>query len=113
MTIGLDLGDKTSRYCVLGDKGEVLSEGAVATTKKAMTEKFAGARRCRVAMEVGTHSPWLSLLLTALGFEVIVANARQVQLISASSSKNDRLDAPAGAIGASGSAVVASDPAPQ
>jgi transposase len=93
ITIGLDLGDKTSRYCVLGDSGEVLSEGAVATTPKAMTEKFAQMRRCRVAMEVGTHSPWLSRLLTALGFEVIVANARQVQLISASSSKNDRLDA--------------------
>ena len=25
ITIGLDLGDKTSRYCVLGDNGEVLS----------------------------------------------------------------------------------------
>jgi len=42
---------------------------------------------------VGTHSPWLSRMLTGLGFEVIVANARQVQLISASSRKNDRLDA--------------------
>jgi len=44
-------------------------------------------------MEVGTHSPWLSRWLTGLGFEVIVANARQVQLISASSRKNDRMDA--------------------
>jgi transposase len=42
---------------------------------------------------VGTHSPWLSRWLTGLGFEVIVANARQVQLISASSRKNDRMDA--------------------
>ena len=50
-------------------------------------------RRCRVAMEVGTHSPWLSRWLSSLGFEVIVANVRQVQLISASSRKNDRLDA--------------------
>jgi transposase len=93
ITIGMDLGDKTSRYCVLGGNGEVLSEGSVATTKKAMTQKFAGMRRCRVAMEVGTHSPWLSRLLTSLGFEVIVANARQVQLISGSSRKNDRMDA--------------------
>ena len=61
VTIGLDLGDKSSRYCVLGDKGEVLSEGAVATTHKAMTAKFAGMRRCRVAREVGTHSPWSSV----------------------------------------------------
>src|SRR5713101_1466131 len=58
-----------------------------------MTQKFAGMRRCRVAMEVGTHSPWLSRWLTGLGFEVIVANARQVQLISASSRKSDRMDA--------------------
>jgi transposase len=93
ITIGMDLGDKTSRYCVLGDNGEVTSEGSVATTKKAMAQKFTGMRRCRIAIEVGTHSPWLSRLLTSLGFDVIVANARQVQLISASSRKNDRLDA--------------------
>jgi transposase len=43
-------------------------------------------------MEVGTHSPWLSRLLTKLGFEVIVANARQVKLISSSSRKNDGMD---------------------
>jgi transposase len=92
-TIGMDLGDKTSRYCVLGGGGELFSEGGVGTTKKAMTQKFATMRRCRVAMEVGSHSPWLSRLLARLGFEVIVANARQVQLISASSRKNDRMDA--------------------
>jgi transposase len=50
-------------------------------------------RRCRIALEVGTHSPWLSRLLTSIGHEVIVANARQVQLISASSRKDDRVDA--------------------
>jgi transposase len=93
ITIGMDLGDKTSRYCVLGANGERLSEGSVATTRKAMAQKFAGMVRCRVAMEVGTHSPWLSRWLTSLGFEVIVANARQVQLISANSRKNDRMDA--------------------
>ena len=93
ITIGMDLGDKISRYCVLGENGERLSEGSVATTRKAMAQKFAGMRRCRVAMEVGTHSPWLSRWLTGLGFEVIVANARQVKLISASSRKNDRMDA--------------------
>lgn len=85
ITIGMDLGDKTSRYCVLGAKGEISSEGSVATTKQAMAQKLSRMRRCRIALEVGTHSPWLSRLLTNLGFEVIVANARQVPLISASS----------------------------
>lgn len=93
LTIGLDLGDKASRYCVLNGEGEVIKEGSVATTKKAMLEKFGKVESCRIALEVGTHSPWLSRLLTSLGHEVIVANARQVQLISASSRKDDRMDA--------------------
>ena len=93
ITIGMDLGDKTSRYCVLGSTGEVVSESSVATTKKGMAEKFQKMARGRVAIEVGTHSPWVSRLLSNLGFEVIVANARQVQRISASSRKNDRIDA--------------------
>lgn len=93
ITIGLDLGDRKSRYCALNGKGEVVEEGSVETTKQKMVEKFGRMRRCRIAMEVGTHSPWLSRLLSSIGHEVIVANARQVQLISASSRKNDRVDA--------------------
>jgi transposase len=92
-TIGMDLGDKTSRYCVLNGEGEVSKEGSVATTKKAMTQVFGARKRCRTAIEVGTHSPWVSRLLKELGHEVIVANARQVKLISQSSRKDDKLDA--------------------
>jgi transposase len=89
----MDLGDKTSRYCVLDQAGDVAGEGSVATTRKALTEKFGRLGRTRIAMEVGTHSPWVSRLLTALGHEVIVANARQVRLISQSTRKDDKLDA--------------------
>jgi transposase len=71
----------------------VLAEISVATTKKALVEKFGGLRRCRIALEVGTHSPWVSRLLTELGHEVIVANARQLKLITSSSRKSDRMDA--------------------
>ena len=93
VTVGMDLGDKTSRYCMLDENGEVLREASVGTTKKAMTQVFATMKPCRVAIEVGTHSPWVSRLLKSFGHEVIVANARQVQLISKSSRKNDRMDA--------------------
>jgi transposase len=93
ITIGMDLGDKTSRYCLLDSNGEVARERSVATTKKAMVQEFGGMRRCRIAIEVGAHSPWVSRLLKGLGHEVIVANARQVKLISESSRKDDRLDA--------------------
>jgi len=93
VTVGMDLGDKTSRYCMLDENGEVSLEASVATTKKVMRQVFATMKRCRVAIEVGTHSPWVSRLLKSFGHEVIVANARQVQLISKSSRKNDRMDA--------------------
>ncbi|MEP6961445.1 MAG: IS110 family transposase [Acidobacteriota bacterium] len=92
-TIGMDLGDKSSRYCVLDSSGEVRLEAAVATTRPGLQGAFGKMSRCRIAMEVGTHSPWVSRLLKQFGHEVIVANARQVRLISESSRKNDRLDA--------------------
>jgi transposase len=44
-------------------------------------------------LEIGTHSPWISRLLSALVHEVIVANARKVRLIGESRKKDDRLDA--------------------
>jgi transposase len=77
----------------LDQNGDVLHEGTVGTTKKAMTQVFATTERCRIAIEGGTLSPWVSRLLKSFGHEVIVANARLVQLISHSSRKNDRVDA--------------------
>ena len=78
VTIGMDLGDKTSRYCMLGNEGEILREGQVATTKAGIVEAFGSLGRVRIAIEVGTHSPWVSRLLLKLGHEVIVANPRQL-----------------------------------
>ncbi len=92
ITIGMDLGDKHS-YCVLDGQGEVIQEGSVGTSKKAMAKVFGSMGRCRIAIEVSTHSPWVSRLLQAFGHDVVVANPRQVKLISASSRKDDRLDA--------------------
>jgi len=89
----MDLGDRTSRYCVLNACGEVVQEAAVATTKQGLARVFAPLQRSRIAIEVGTHSPWVSRLLQSLGHEVFVANPRQLKLISQSSRKDDRVDA--------------------
>jgi transposase len=75
----MDLGDRNSRYCVLSEDGEILREGQVATTKAGMTETFGALGRARIAIEVGTHSPWVSRLLQQLGHEVVVANPKQVK----------------------------------
>lgn len=93
LTIGLDLGDKSSAYCVLDGSGEVVSEHKVRTTPKALSECFSGMAISRIALETGTHSPWISRLLSGIGHEVIVANARHVRLIAQSRQKDDRIDA--------------------
>jgi transposase len=91
LTIGLDLGDRASFYCVLDEAGEVLRK--VSATPKAMKEIFGAMPRSRIALETGTHSPWVSRLLSELGHEPIVAHARSVRLIAESRRKDDRLDA--------------------
>jgi transposase len=93
LTVGLDLGDRSSWYCVLDEAGEVVGEKKLSTTPKAMKEVFAAMPRSRVALETGMHSPWVSRLLSELGHEVIVAHARNVRLIGESRRKDDRLDA--------------------
>src|SRR5579863_6881671 len=93
LTIGLDLGDRTSHYCILNEAGEVILESKVSTTPKEIEEVFRRMPRSRAALETGTHSPWVSRQLAQMGHEVIVAHARNVRLIGESSRKDDQFDA--------------------
>src|ERR1700751_2596642 len=93
LTVGLDLGDRNSWYCVLDESGALLLEQKVSTTAKVLSEVFGGMPRSRVGLETGMHSPWVSRLLSGLGHEVIVGHARNVRLIGESRKKDDRLDA--------------------
>ncbi len=93
LTIGLDLGDRWSFYCVLDEAGQVILEQKLPTTPEAMKQTFGKIPRSLMALETGTHSPWVSRLLTVLGHEVIVAHAQKVQWITKSNRKDDRHDA--------------------
>src|SRR5258706_2938200 len=93
LTIGVDVGDRWSFYCVLDEAGKIILEQKVSTTPEAMKQTFGKIPRSLVALETGTHSPWVSRLLTELGHEVIVAHAQKVQLITKSNRKDDRHDA--------------------
>src|SRR5438128_4778374 len=93
LTIGLDLGDRSSCCCALDEAGGIVLEQKVATTPKALPAAFGAMPRSRIALETGMHSPWVSRLLSGLGHEVIVAHARNVRLIGESRRKDDRLDA--------------------
>jgi transposase len=95
MTAGLDLGDKYSYLCLIDQhSGEVMEEGRLRTTPEAFRRRFASERPpMRIAIEAGTHSPWVSRVLEECGHEVLVANARKVRLIYANKRKTDEIDA--------------------
>jgi len=92
-TVGCDLGDRFSHVCVLNDLGNVEARARLSTSRAGFRKWFAAMAPCRVVIEVGTHSRWVSKLLEELGHEVIVANPRQVRLIHQGKRKNDKLDA--------------------
>ncbi len=93
VTVGLDLGDKYSYLYALDADGEFLEEGRLRTTPDALRERFGAMEPARLAMETGTHSPWVNRLLESLGHEVLVANSRELRLISESNRKTDKSDA--------------------
>ena len=67
LTSGLDLGDRTSYYCTLDEAGKVILEHNLPTTPKGIQQVFGRIPRSRIALETGTHSPWVSRQLTQLG----------------------------------------------
>ena len=91
--IGIDLGDRKSNYCFMGRGEEYLAEDQMPTTLEAFAAYFKAIPRSRVALEVGTHSPWVSNLLEGLGHEVYVANPRKMESIRKNKRKNDKKDA--------------------
>jgi transposase len=93
ITIGCDLGDKTSELCILHADGRLDRPKPVRTTREEMQAFFRQQPRSHVVMEVGAHSRWVSELVERLGHRVTVANPRRIQLITASDRKNDRNDA--------------------
>jgi transposase len=93
LVIGMDLGDRTSAYCIRNLGQEIILEGTVATKLEAILETFQKLRRQRVVIETGTHSRWIAQLLELLGHEVIIGNARKLKLISENNQKSDKVDA--------------------
>lgn len=91
-TIGIDLGDRKSRWCWIDRVGEIVSEGKIATTPEALGKRFRSIDRSRMVIENGTHSRWVKRELERMGHEVVVANPRKVRLISHNEKKCDRLD---------------------
>jgi transposase len=89
----VDLGDRESALCLLDREGEIRGREVVKMTPEALGRYFSALERGRVVIEAGTHSPWVSRLLSDLGYEVIVANPTELYGGKRRRRKSDRLDA--------------------
>lgn len=93
ITVGLDVGDRRTHFCAIDGTRNVLSRGAVATTKDGVEEALRPFPSAKVVLEAGSQSPWMSRVLHSRGHDVLVADPRRVQLIAKDPRKTDRRDA--------------------
>lgn len=93
VTVGMDVGDNNLVICVLNGKGKQINSATIVNTEEAMASFFQDYPRAVVALEAGTHSPWISRVLAQKGYEVYVGNARKLRMIWESDAKSDIHDA--------------------
>ena len=62
-TIGIDLGDKKHAICVLDAEGEIIDERTITNHRESLRRLGKKYPEARVALEVGSHSPWISRFL--------------------------------------------------
>jgi transposase len=93
ITIGIDIGDRWSHYCVIDEDANVVEEGRFRTVASSVEKHFEGIPHARIAMEAGTHSIWISQQLQTYGHEVVVANVTELHAIVRNISKSDQVDA--------------------
>src|SRR6266702_6899601 len=65
MTIGIDLGDRRSHFCVLNDQAQVIARGSLPTTATAFRREFAALPPSLIAVEAGARSLWVNQVLKA------------------------------------------------
>jgi transposase len=92
-SIGLDLGDKRSPYGFLDVDGEIVTEGSLAPTREEFTAYFSAIPQARMAVEVGTHSAWVSEVLTAYGHDVVIAHPRRMESMAKNRRQHDKVEA--------------------
>ncbi len=93
ITIGMDLGDKFHIAVVFDGEGTELETVKVVNTKSGIDKYFKRYRGSTVAIEAGTHSPWISRYLEEMGCHVYVGNPRKLRFIWDSTDKSDERDA--------------------
>ena len=93
ITIGMDTSDKKQQICVLNSDAQIIESCQIDNTIEALTHYFHRYTGATVALEAGTHSPWIGRLLSALKLNVLIGNPRKLRVIWDSDDKDDVRDA--------------------
>jgi transposase len=91
--IGLDIGDRFSRYAVCDAEGAILKEDRVPSTRTGLERTFMRFKGAQLLMEVGTHSPWIHRALLEIGLDARVCEARSAAEANRFGRKTDVRDA--------------------
>jgi transposase len=90
---GLDLGVKSSAFCMVDEKGKLIAEGEVPTDAKCFERTFGRADMMRIVVEACPLAEWACQLLEELGHEAVIIDARQAKAVVHSKRKTDKVDA--------------------
>lgn len=90
---GIDLGVKSSVFCMVNKKGQVVSEDELPTAESCFEQTFGGIKMMRVVVEACSLAEWACRLLELLGHEAIIIDARQAKAVVRAKKKTDKIDA--------------------
>ncbi len=90
---GLDLGVKSSAFCIVDEKGQLVAEEQIPTDEKCFERAFGRADMMRVVVEACPLAEWVCQLLEELGHEAVIIDARQAKAVVRTKKKTDKIDA--------------------
>ncbi|MCK4304444.1 MAG: IS110 family transposase [Candidatus Eisenbacteria sp.] len=90
---GLDLGKKSSHFCIVDDKRRVVCESTVRNRAKELRAKFGKIEKMRIVIEASNKSFWMADQLRAMGHEPVVVDPGRTKAIGSARIKHDKLDA--------------------
>ena len=94
--LGMDVSEKSIELFALSADNKTESKGKLVNNPakvKAFLVALKNTSRLTVALETGTHSPWLSKMLEEHGCKVFVGHARKLRAIWGDDKKCDQRDA--------------------
>ncbi len=92
--IGLDIHKKIIAYCIKTLSGDVIDQGTVPATRKALNDWMAKLPQpWAVAMEATIFTGWIYDYLKQHAFKITVAHPEMLKAITAAKKKNDKADA--------------------